>query len=197
MTSAAENRPAPGAAADPSFGGETVQAPRKDSVDASGYRISRAILDDIPAIVALQESNLRINGGSLSVRFSPAWFEQAITDMPVIVVRSGGDLTGYVVSTPLTAQAHNPIIRAMLRAYPGSPGAYNYGPICVAQNHRNRGLGAALVEQLRAQLPGREGLTFIRRDNAASLAFHGKIGMRQAAEFVLDDVTYVVVAFMG
>jgi hypothetical protein len=130
MTSAAENRPAPGAAADPSFGGETVQAPRKDSVDASGYRISRAILDDIPAIVALQESNLRINGGSLSVRFSPAWFEQAITDMPVIVVRSGGDLTGYVVSTPLTAQAHNPIIRAMLRAYPGYPGAYNYGLRC-------------------------------------------------------------------
>jgi methylglyoxal synthase len=25
---------------------------------------------------------------------------------------------GYVVSTPLTAQAHEPIIQAMLRAYP-------------------------------------------------------------------------------
>ena len=163
----------------------------------SGYQFSRATRDDIPAIVALQESNLRSNGGSLSVRFSPAWFEQAIADMPVIVARRGGDVVGYVASTPLTAQAHDPIIQAMLRSYPGSPGAYNYGPICVAQNHRNRGLATVMVAQLRAQLPGREGLTFIRRDNASSLAFHGKIGMRHVAEFALGDVMYVVVAYLG
>ena len=171
--------------------------PAKDPGDAPGYRFSRATIDDIPAIVALQEANLRANGGSLSVRFSPAWFEQAIADMPVIVARSGGDVVGYVVSTPLTAQAHSPIVRAMLASYPGSPGAYNYGPICVAQNHRNRGLATAMVAQLRAQLPGREGLTFIRRDNAASLAFHGRIGMRQVAEFALDDVAFVMVAYEG
>ena len=98
---------------------------------------------------------------------------------------------------PLNAQAHDPIIRAMLRAYPGFPGAYNYGPICVAQNHRGHGLAAAMVKQLRTQLPGREGLTFIRRDNASSLAFHGKVGMRQVAEFTLDEVGYVVVAYLG
>jgi L-amino acid N-acyltransferase YncA len=197
MTSTAENRPTPSATTDPSFGLDAVQGPRKDAIGTSGYRFSRATRDDIPAIVALQEPNLRSNGGSLSVRFSPAWFEPVIADMPVIVARSGGDVVGYVVSTQLTAQAHNPIIRAMLRSYPGSPGAYNYGPICVAQNHRNRGLATAMVAQLRTQLPGREGLTFIRRDNAASLAFHGKIGMHQVAEFALGDVTYVVVAYVG
>jgi predicted N-acetyltransferase YhbS len=166
-------------------------------METSGYEFSRAIPDDIPAIMALQESNLRTNGGSLSVRFSPEWFGRAIADMPVIVACSDGHVVGYVVSTPLTAQAHDPIIRAMLRAYPGSVGAYNYGPICVAQNHRNRGLAAAMVGRLQAQLPGREGLTFIRRDNASSLAFHGRMGMRQVGEFTLDEVAYVVVDYLG
>jgi predicted N-acetyltransferase YhbS len=163
----------------------------------SDYEFTRANRHDIPAILQLQESNLRSNGGSLSVRFSREWFEQAVSDMPIILARRGSDVVGYVASTPLTAQAHDPIICAMLRAYPGPPGAYNYGPICVAQNHRNRGLAAAMVGQLRAQLPGREGLTFIRSDNASSLAFHGKMGMRQVAEFALDDVAYVVVAYSG
>jgi len=163
----------------------------------SDYEFTRATRDDIPAIVQLQESNLRSNGGALSVRFSPEWFDKAIAEMPVVVARNGGHVVGYVASTPLTAQAHDPIIRAMLRAYPGSPGAYNYGPICVAHSHRHQGLAAAMVGRLRAQLPGREGLTFIRRDNASSLAFHGKMGMRQVAEFALNDVAYVVVAYPG
>lgn len=195
MKSTAENHPAPSATDGPSFEMRPTRAQGKDAMGISNYEFTLASGDDIPAIVDLQESNMRSNGGSLSVRFSPEWFEGVIADMPVIVARSGGDVVGYVASTSLTAQTHDPIIRAMLRAYQGAPGAYNYGPICVAQNHRNRGLAAAMVKQLRAQLPGREGLTFIRRDNASSLAFHGKVGMRTVAEFELNDVAYVVVAY--
>jgi L-amino acid N-acyltransferase YncA len=36
---------------------------------------------------------------------------------------------------------------------------------------------------LRARLPGREGVLFIRRDNAASLKAHARMGMREVAEF--------------
>jgi predicted GNAT family acetyltransferase len=71
----------------------------------------------------------------------------------------------------------------MPRAYPGSTGAYNYGPICVAENHRGRGLAVAMFEELRAQLPGREGCTFIRADNAISRKVHVKMGMQEVAEF--------------
>ena len=88
-----------------------------------GYEVTSATLDDIQAILDLQEQNLRINGGALSVRFSREWFEKAIVDMPIVVARSDENVVGYVVSTPLTAQAHEPIIQAMLRAYPGSPSA--------------------------------------------------------------------------
>jgi ribosomal protein S18 acetylase RimI-like enzyme len=163
----------------------------------SGYKIMPATRDDVPAILDLQEQNLRSNGGALSVRFPREWFEQAISDMPIVVARSNRHVVSYVVSNPLTAQAHDPIIQAMLRTYPGSPGAYNYGPICVAEKHRGRGLAVAMFEELRAQLPGREGFTFIRADNTASRKVHMKMRMREIAEFTLNDTLYIVVAYQG
>jgi L-amino acid N-acyltransferase YncA len=159
--------------------------------------IAVATRDDVPGILDLQGRNLRSNGGALSVPFSCEWFEAAIADMPIIVARREGRVVGYVVSTPLTAQAHNPIVRAMLRAYPGSPGAYNYGPICVSERERGRGLAVAMFQALRVRLPAREGFTFIRRDNTVSVKVHTKMGMQQVAEFIQDGVAYVVVAYVG
>jgi L-amino acid N-acyltransferase YncA len=158
--------------------------------------ITLATLDDIPGILDLQGRNMRSSGGALSVPFSRAWFEAAINDMPIIVARSEGRVVGYVVSTPLTAQAHDPIVQAMLRAYPGSPGAYNYGPICVAESERGRGLAGAMFQSLRLRLPAREGFTFIRRDNSVSLKVHTKMGMQEVAEFTQGGVAYVVVAYV-
>ncbi len=152
---------------------------------------------DAQAIADLQELNLRSNGGALSVRFSREWFETAIADMPVIVARSGGRVVGYALSTLLTEQAHELIIQAMLQAYPGSTNSYIYGPICVAVEHRGKGVAMAMVEALKARLPGREGFTFIRRDNAVSLAVHARMGMREVAEFTYGDTAYVVVAYVG
>jgi L-amino acid N-acyltransferase YncA len=163
----------------------------------SDYEIGIATRDDVTGILDLQERNLRGAGGALSVRFSRDWFEAAISDLPIIVARSDEQVVGYVVSTHSTAQAHDPIIQAMLRAYPGSSASYNYGPICVAENHRGRGLAVAIFEALKAQLPGREGFTFIRRDNTASLKVHTKMGMNEVAGFTHAGVTYVVVAYVG
>jgi L-amino acid N-acyltransferase YncA len=160
--------------------------------------IAVATRDDVPGILDLQERNLRSNGGALSVPFSRQWFEAAaIADMPIIVARREGRVVGYVVSTPLTAQAHNPIVRAMLRAYPGSPGAYNYGPICVSESERGQGLAVAMFQALRVRLPAREGFTFIRRDNTVSVRVHTKMGMHEVAEFIQDGVVYIVVAYIG
>ena len=159
--------------------------------------IAVATRDDVPGILDLQERNLRSNGGALSVPFSRQWFEVAIADMPIIVARREGCVVGYVVSTPLTAQAHNPIIRAMLSAWPGSPGAYNYGPICVSESERGQGLAMAMFQALRERLPAREGFTFIRRDNMVSVRVHTRMGMHEVAEFMHDRVPYVVVAYKG
>jgi predicted GNAT superfamily acetyltransferase len=163
----------------------------------SGYEIALARREDIAGILELQEANLRQNGGTLSVRFSRDWFEAALGDLPVIVARKAGRVVAYLVSSSKAAQAHAPIIKAMLQAYPGAADAYLYGPICIAESERGRNLPAALMADLRARLPGREGITFIRRDNVASLRAHAKIGMREAAEFVHDGAAVVVVAHRG
>jgi L-amino acid N-acyltransferase YncA len=171
--------------------------PPGGAMGMAGYEITVATADDIPGILDLQEHNLRSNGGALSVPFSGEWFEAAITDMPIIVAHSEGRVVGYLVSTPLVAQAHNSIIQAMLRAYPGSPGAYNYGPICVSESERGRGLAGAMFQALRTRLPAREGFTFIRHDNVVSLKVHTKMGMQKVAEFTQDGIAYVVVAYVG
>jgi len=141
------------------------------------YEIALATADDIAGILDLQERNLQERGGMLLVRFSYEWFKAALSDMPIIVARRAGRVVGYLVSSSLTSQGHSPPIQAMLKAYPGAPGAYAYGPICVAESERGRGLATALFSALRSRLKGREGITFIRRDNTPSLQAHARMGM--------------------
>jgi hypothetical protein len=50
---------------------------------------------------------------------------------------------------------------------------------------------------LRARLPGREGILFIRRDNPASLRAHAKLGMTEVAEFVHDGAVHAVLSYVG
>jgi L-amino acid N-acyltransferase YncA len=161
---------------------------------STGYEIALATREDIAGIVALQEQNLQENGGRLSVRFSTLWFEGALSDLPIIVARKSGRVVGYLVSSSKAAQAHVPIVQATLRTYPGAADSYIYGPICIAESERGQGLPAALMSALRARLPGREGITFIRRDNERSLRAHAKIGMREVGEFVHADAEIVVIA---
>jgi ribosomal protein S18 acetylase RimI-like enzyme len=164
---------------------------------ALDYDIALMTRDDVPGILDLQERNLRKNGGALSVPLSPEWLAAAIDSMPIIVARRSRRVVGYVVSSPLAEQTGDPILDGMLRAYPGSPGCYVYGPICVAETERRRGLAQAMFEALRARLPGREGFTFIRADNAVSRKVHAGMGMREAVTFTVDGVDYVVVAYNG
>jgi GNAT superfamily N-acetyltransferase len=161
------------------------------------YDIALATHADIDGILDLQEQNLRERGGALSVRFPREWFETGLSDMPILVARKGREVVGYLVSSSKAAQAHVPIIKATLHAYPGSEDAYIYGPICVAESERGRDLPAALMSALRRRLPGREGITFIRRDNERSLRAHAKIGMREVAEFVDGGAAIVVVSHAG
>jgi predicted GNAT superfamily acetyltransferase len=117
--------------------------------------------------------------------------------MPIVVARGGGRIIGYVVSSSLANQSDDPILDGMLQAYPASLGSYVYGPICVAERERGKGVARALVQELRAQLRGREGFTFIRADNVVSRKVHAGMGMREAATFTVAGVEYVVVAYVG
>ena len=159
------------------------------------YDIATATPDDIPGILALQEPNLPDNGGSLSVRQSAAWFEHAMLDMPLIVARRDGAVVGYMVSASLAAKKHIAIIQALLRSFPAPPDCYSYGPVCVAESERGNGLAGLMFEKLRAQLPGRPAMTFVRSDNAASLRAHEKMGMRVLGEFTEAGERYSALAY--
>jgi len=151
---------------------------------------------DVDGILRLQESNLPHNGGTLTIRFSREWFEAAIEAMPIIEARSAG-LIGYLVSSSIEANADVPIVEAMLEAYPGRTGPYVYGPICVAASARRQGIARSMFKALCEQLPGREGILFIRRDNEPSIRAHRGMGIHEVAEFEFNGTAYAVLSYIG
>ena len=148
--------------------------------------------DDISGIFELQEENMLDRGGMLTVRFSPAMLEAELENLPQIVARRDGKVVGYMLAASRGMRGNAPIMQAMFHAYPGSPRTYIYGPVCVADSERGQGLVGKMFEALVKQLPGRECVTFVRRDNAPSLRAHLKMGMRDVASFTHDGVLQAV-----
>jgi predicted N-acetyltransferase YhbS len=164
-------------------------------MDNSGsISIGLATPKDIQGILAIQEENQPEHGGQLSVRMSKEWFEKALSENSVIVARDQGLAIGYIVSTSIAAQAHIPIVQAMLKACP-SREAYIHGPVCVAKSHRNRGLAKALFHEQCKHREAQEALTFIREDNEVSRRAHASMGMREIVEFDHDKVRYIALKF--
>jgi predicted GNAT superfamily acetyltransferase len=163
----------------------------------SEYDIGLATPDDIPSILALQEPNLIERGGDLAVRQSEDWFRRAILDNSVVVARKSGEVVAYALGTSLAAKAHIPIIQAMLRVYPPPSDAYLYGPVCVAESERGKGLAAMLFKQLQIQMNGRPAMTFIRADNANSLRAHRKMGMKELGDFTAGGVAHIAFDYEG
>jgi L-amino acid N-acyltransferase YncA len=164
---------------------------------AADYEIALATPDDIPGIVALQDPNVIDKGGGLSVRQTAEWFARSMHEMPIIVGRRDGKVVGYVLSTSLAAKAHVGIVQAMLHTFPAPPECYLYGPVCVADSERGKGLAGIMFEALRARLPRRPAMTFIRADNAPSLHAHRKMGMQELGPFSCDGVPHVAFSYTG
>ena len=163
----------------------------------ANYEISLGWVDDIPGILALQETNLLERGGSLSVRQSADWFRQAIVEESLVVGRHAQKVVGYVSGTSLAANTHVMIIQTMLRDFPPPPDCYLYGPICVAETERGKGLAGALFEVLQRHMAGRPAMTFIRADNIASRRAHRKMGMSELGTFIHEGVPHIALSYSG
>ena len=159
--------------------------------------IAEATTGDIDGILDLQARNQPDQGGTLSHSFSRHDMATMIAAMPVIVARRAGRVIGYLMSSLLTANSDVAILRAMLAVYPGASDAYVYGPICVDADERGQGLPRTMFAALRKGLPGREGILFIRQDNAASLKAHANLGMQTVAAFTHQGVAYNVLSYTG
>jgi len=164
---------------------------------SDGIEIGTAEERDLDGILALQEANQPERGGTLSARLSRRQIAAMLADLPLMVARRGEAIVGYLLAASPATVSAVPIVRAMLAAYPGKPGAHVYGPIVVAGAERGRGLAQRLFESLRTRLPGREGILFIRADNTASLRAHEKMGVVPRGTFRHNDHDYVVLSYEG
>jgi len=161
------------------------------------YDISLGHEEDIPGILVLQEANLAERGGGLAVRQTADWYRHAILEKSIVVGRHDGKVVGYVLGTSLAAKAHVMIVQTMLRNFPPPPDCYLYGPVCVAETERGKGLAGALFEVLRTNMATRPAMTFIRADNIPSLRAHRKMGMSELGAFVTEDVAYIALCYSG
>ncbi len=152
---------------------------------------------DLDGILALQDANQPERGGTLSAHLSRPQLEAMLADLPLIVARRGDAIVGYLLAASKPTVAEVSVVRAMLGRYAGKPEAYVYGPIVVAETERGRGLAQRLFESLRRQLPGREGILFIRADNLPSLRAHKKMGVVQRGTFRHNERDFVVLSYEG
>ncbi|MGH6643993.1 MAG: GNAT family N-acetyltransferase [Bradyrhizobium sp.] len=159
--------------------------------------VSEATNADLDGVLELQAENQIDRGGVLSASLSRSRVAAMMRDMPLIVARRGGLVTGFLMTTTKAMNADLPIVQAMFAAYQGRSDAYVYDPICVGAEERGKGLAQAMFEELRALEPGREGILFIRRDNEASLRAHTRMGMREVAEFRFNDFAFAVFSYIG
>src|SRR5450830_1639279 len=164
------------------------------SNSSAAYLITLAQAADIDPITALLHANSPSQGGSLTGEFSrEKVMQMAEGGAPIIVARRVAD--GPVVGVLFSAakdRAQAPAVLAMLEAYTGGPGAYVYGPVCIADSERGQGLLALLYSAMRERHGGAEAVLFIRRDNTASLRAHARLGMREVAAFLFDGAQFAV-----
>jgi L-amino acid N-acyltransferase YncA len=157
-------------------------------------RTRAATADDLPAIAALMADNAPARGGSLTGDWSlsriEAWFDRIGT---VFVADDASVLVGCLFASEKTAMAGAPIA-LMLAAYPGTPSAYVYGPVCIGEAARGKGILPALYAEATRHFPDREAILFIRADNARSLSAHGKLGMTIVGAFEMAGATHMILS---
>src|SRR5262245_34577876 len=145
----------------------------------------------------LQAANQPERGGMLSASLPRSRVAEMVRERSVIVARRSDRIVAFLMNSTREMSDDVPIVRAMLDAYPGTADAYVYGPICVKEEERGKGLAQAMFAELRRLERGREGILFIRHDNPASLRAHTRMGMHEVAGFVFGGQDYVVLAYVG
>ena len=111
----------------------------------------------------------------------------------IIVAMDGARLLG-VLFTSETARASAPPVLAMLAAWPGSADAYVYGPVCIDETARGKGVQGLLHADLVRRRPGREAILFIKANNPRSLHAHARLGMVQVASFTLHGEVFAILS---
>lgn len=122
-----------------------------------------ATCHDVECISALLMANSADRGGTLYGDWSVGVVRDCITSGQLIIVAMDGAHLLGVLFTSETARASAPTVLAMLAAWPGSADAYVYGPVCIDEAARGKGV----LEALHADLVRRRLSCSLRRTTSA------------------------------
>jgi hypothetical protein len=170
---------------------------------------------DYPALLALQEANLRDNlpvearaEGFLSARFTREQFAEMDTGGAVVVAQAEDAIAGYLCASTVDFNRRFALLAAMIERYPqlalhGRPltsfTSFVYGPVCVDRAFRGRGMLRGLFHALLHETAVRFeiGVAFVAHDNAHSYAAHVQgLGMQDVGHFDFDGRRYRILAFL-
>ncbi|MGY3862276.1 MULTISPECIES: GNAT family N-acetyltransferase [Aeromonas] len=151
---------------------------------------------DIEDIAALMLANTAAQGGQLTGEFPPALIAEWLAanrqhNMPIMLAFDEEDLAG-VLFTSVLGWTESPVVQAMLAQHLPNANEYLYGPVCIADNQRGKGILPGLFAQVQAALPGKKALLFIKTDNIASIKAHAKMGIRELTRFHCNGWDYLV-----
>lgn len=165
---------------------------------AESTHIKLANSNDLNGIIKLQEANQTSQGGTLSGQLTRDQIHEMMNDMPQIIAVIDDEIVGFLLTTSQSVNNNRkvPIVDAMSASYSGSDDSYIYGPICVSQNYRGKGLAQLMFQKLLLLEPNREGILFIKSDNTASLKAHEKMGMHKVSSFSFNNSYFDVFAYL-
>jgi hypothetical protein len=174
----------------------------------------RAAPEDYAAILRLQSANYFANlsdeerkDGFLSAQFTREQTAQIAEDLGTMVAVVDHKLSGFLCAFRREFDTGSPVIAKMLDSYGrvtfedkalSSFNSYIYGPVCIALEHRRRGLLRGLYEAQKRDLAGQYevGVAFVSRSNPHSLQAHvAGLGMIEVGDFELKENIYVILAF--
>ena len=169
---------------------------------------------DIPGVLALQALNLYANlsekereQGFITTPFTIPLLEQIIAEAGLFVAEIEGQLIAYAFGGSWAYFKQWAIFEYMITRFPllsfknweiTTDNSFQYGPVCIAHQHRGKTVLSQLFETLRLALVKQYPLsiTFINKVNQPSLKAHTKkLGWVVIDEFEFNGNTYLGLAF--
>lgn len=174
----------------------------------------QATITDITQVLELQNANLYDNltekqrsAGFVTTPFTTELLQELLGLRGLFVAEAGDEIIAYAMAAGWNYYKRWPIFPFMVSRFPFltfldrpilDEQSFQYGPVCIREDHRGTEVLPCLFEEMRVELATRfpMGVTFINRVNQRSLTAHTrKLGMTVIDEFEFAGRSYFGLAF--
>lgn len=169
---------------------------------------------DIEGILALQELNLVSNmneeekaSGFVTTRFTVEQLQDVIRNEGLFIAKDTNKIIAYIFAESWDFFSQWPIFNFMTTLFPNltfldfeitTKNSFQYGPICIDEKYRGKGLINPFFEFMRTHVVNKYplGVTFINKLNIPSKKAHTeKLNWTIIADFQFNNNDYFVLAY--